>query len=112
MKPHNLIIVVLVVLAVIAAAVIIFNGGEMGRERKQITTEQFQNVRAGDFALSKTYTGFWCPVKQKGNGWVTIRIHEDIVTLHQKDIDSIIFAPRDMDSNKWQKMALEYLATH
>ena len=80
--------------------------------RKGISVQQFQNIRAGDFVFSETYTGSWCPVRQVGNGWVTVRAYSEIITLTHRDVDSINFALRNMDGNEWQQMAIKYCTTH
>ena len=74
---------------------------------KPITVEKFKNIRPGDFIRTN---GYWYSVAIKNGDLITVNHAPDRPSI--ENIDSVIFAPRDMDSNRWQKMALEYLATH
>lgn len=109
------------VLLGLSISIILFLVQKPTSTKKRITTEQIQNVRPGDFIR---FGKRWYPVKKvsiskKENTVVyfgitaTLLPESDIITLIESYVvDSVIYAPRDMDNNKWQKMALEYCISH
>ena len=105
---------VVILMFILFVPFLLFSCKKQG-EHKQITAEQLKNVRVGDFVK---FGIEWFPVRhiytENNKPTIRIRYGDQILDIDGDyySIDSIIFAPRDMDQNKWQKMALEYLATH